>query len=453
MATGAYYGNPNIQRQGEKARQIAQQRNVSDIADPRTYGFMQGLFGTAPDQLGYSVFDDPATKQAAQKSAEVGFVGGGLLGSLPILGPALRGYGRLAAGQVNRAMMGEGGLLGPITPQPMYVVPPGKGVKPINLSKGIYKPDLTMEEMLKVRDIPTVDRVRQSIDLIGEKEFEKMVNAKYSQYKPSNPDQEAMLVESVTLDVLGRAQRSPYPQQVALDLAQQRAALPVEQGGLGLPVGNTPEMRAMAMNAEDVYHGTNVEKQILNDLNFSLDADQRGVGGIWTTKDKNYASWLADQKDKKNASVMSLKLLNAKNSNEYDILQEGIKLADEIGAPIPKNALEAQELLAGGYGWDRVISDLLSQSKAPNLKITNFNDAYHSNPNEVTKAFITKDPNLLRLPNAAFDPFRRNAAIATAMGVALPDLLAQPLSQYQPSYETSPMYSDPFGNTIGSSIR
>ena len=99
MATGAYYGNPNIQRQGEKARQIAQQRNVSDIADPRTYGFMQGLFGTAPDQLGYSVFDDPATKQAAKKAAEVGFVGGGLFGSLPILGPALRGYGRLAANE------------------------------------------------------------------------------------------------------------------------------------------------------------------------------------------------------------------------------------------------------------------------------------------------------------------------------------------------------------------
>jgi hypothetical protein len=99
MATGAYYGNPNIQRQGEKARQIAQQRNVSDIADPRTYGFMQGLFGTAPDQLGYSVFDDPAKKQAAQQAAEVGFVGGGLLSSLPIIGPALRSYGRAAANE------------------------------------------------------------------------------------------------------------------------------------------------------------------------------------------------------------------------------------------------------------------------------------------------------------------------------------------------------------------
>lgn len=126
MATQAYFGNPNIARQGARARQIAQARNVSDIADPRTYGFMQGLLGSAPDQLGYSVFDDPETRRAAQQAAEVGLVGGGLLQSIPVLGPALKGYGRLAAGQVNRAMMGEGGLLGPITPQPMYVVPPGK---------------------------------------------------------------------------------------------------------------------------------------------------------------------------------------------------------------------------------------------------------------------------------------------------------------------------------------
>ncbi len=37
MATGAYTGNPNIARQGARARQIAQARNVSDIADPRTF--------------------------------------------------------------------------------------------------------------------------------------------------------------------------------------------------------------------------------------------------------------------------------------------------------------------------------------------------------------------------------------------------------------------------------
>ena len=122
MATGAYTGNPNISRQGARARQIAQARNVSDIADPRTYGFMQGLLtGSTAGELGYSVFDDPETKRAAEKAAEVGFIGGGLLQAIPVLGPALKGYGRLLGSEINRAMMGEGGLLGPITPQPMYI--------------------------------------------------------------------------------------------------------------------------------------------------------------------------------------------------------------------------------------------------------------------------------------------------------------------------------------------
>jgi hypothetical protein len=47
-----------------------------------------------------------------------------------------------------------------------------------------------------------------------------------------------------------------YPQQNALRLAQERASLPAEQGGLGLPPNNTPEMRLEAMNAIDYLHGT-----------------------------------------------------------------------------------------------------------------------------------------------------------------------------------------------------
>ena len=104
--------------------------------------------------------------------------------------------------------------------QPARVVSPSK----LNLNKGIYKPELTMEEMLKVKDIPTVDRVKQSIDLVGEDQFKKMVDAQYKKYKPTDQDQEAMLVESVTLDILGKAQRSPYPQEQALRTAQENAA-------------------------------------------------------------------------------------------------------------------------------------------------------------------------------------------------------------------------------------
>lgn len=44
----------------------------------------------------------------------------------PMAGPAARGAGRLVGSQINRAMLGEGGLLAPITPQPMYAVKPTK---------------------------------------------------------------------------------------------------------------------------------------------------------------------------------------------------------------------------------------------------------------------------------------------------------------------------------------
>ncbi len=50
--------------------------------------------------------------------------------------------------------------------------------------------------------------------------------------------------------------RTQYPQETALETAQRNAALPIEEGGLGLLSTNTPEMRAEAMGAIDYLHGT-----------------------------------------------------------------------------------------------------------------------------------------------------------------------------------------------------
>ena len=88
-------------------------------------------------------------------------------------------------------------------------LPVGASVRQVNLSEELFKPELTMQEMLKVKDIPTVQRMQRSMDLVGEKEFEKMVNDIFNKYKPTDLDQEAMLVEAVTLDILGRANRNP----------------------------------------------------------------------------------------------------------------------------------------------------------------------------------------------------------------------------------------------------
>ena len=54
---GAFFGNPNIQRQGARARALASQRDVNTLPDPLTYAVMQGLLGTRPDEMGFSVLN------------------------------------------------------------------------------------------------------------------------------------------------------------------------------------------------------------------------------------------------------------------------------------------------------------------------------------------------------------------------------------------------------------
>jgi hypothetical protein len=79
---GAFFGNPNIQRQGARARALAGQRDVNTLADPRTYAIVQGLLGTAPDQMGFSVLNPDYEK--IRKAAEPAFALGSLLQIAPM---------------------------------------------------------------------------------------------------------------------------------------------------------------------------------------------------------------------------------------------------------------------------------------------------------------------------------------------------------------------------------
>jgi hypothetical protein len=54
------------------------------------------------------------------------------------------------------------------------------------------------------------------------------------------------------------------PQDEALRIAQRNAALPISEGGLGLPAGNTAMDRAKAMGAIDYYHGTQRLDRVLS---------------------------------------------------------------------------------------------------------------------------------------------------------------------------------------------
>jgi hypothetical protein len=83
---GAYFGNPNLQRQAAKARALAKQRDVNLLPDPKTYAVVQSLLGTAPDELGFSVMHPKyqEIKQAAEPAYALG-----LLGQItPVVAPA-----------------------------------------------------------------------------------------------------------------------------------------------------------------------------------------------------------------------------------------------------------------------------------------------------------------------------------------------------------------------------
>ena len=110
----------------------------------------------------------------------------------------------------------------------------------------------------------------------------------------------------------------------------------------------------------------------------------------------------------------------------------------------------------GGKAYrEQTYSDLIDQALAGGHDALILKNTFDpgGGPAKLVDVGVVFKPDQIRSKFAAFDPLRKDVATAIAAGVALPDLLAQPVNQGQPTYETIPMYTDPFGNTIGSSIR
>jgi hypothetical protein len=211
------------------------------------------------------------------------------------------------------------------------------------------------------------------------------------------------------------------PQSQALMLAQQRAALPVEQGGLGLAAGNTPAERAAAMGFNDNWmHGTakegyvastdikNFDKSKIGDR---FSADQKG---IFTTNDPVEASYYATgDRDyyTKGAAEGAIYPLMARN--QKPLVVDDAFLKKERMNPIGKTDDTV------GF-WDNnqgLILDWAKKQKADSVILKDGTTGRQMN--------VLFEPEQLRSRFAAFDPFRKTAATAAAMGVAAPDLLAQ----------------------------
>jgi hypothetical protein len=146
---------------------------------------------------------------------------------------------------------------------------------------------------------------------------------------------------------------------------------------------NTPGFRGQ--RGAIVWHGSPYKFDV-----FDADKAGRGVDGTWFSDSKSYATWIASHAKDKNGFLYKVNA-DIKNPYIYDIMDEAKKYADAIRVDPPGSALEAQELLSGGMGWDRLVADILHEIKHKGhdaLEIRNFNDAFHSNPNEVTTAFV-----------------------------------------------------------------
>jgi hypothetical protein len=83
---------------------------------------------------------------------------------------------------------------------------------------------------------------------------------------------------------------------------------------------------------------------------------------------------------------------------------------------------------ANNQNWMKANRPAIEESQSrgfQGVEIKNVKD----NPNPsigsvISNTYATENPDLIRSRFAAFDPFRKDVATATAMGVAAPDLLA-----------------------------
>jgi predicted GNAT family acetyltransferase len=206
-----------------------------------------------------------------------------------------------------------------------------------------------------------------------------------------------------------------YPQQEALDTAQRNAALPVEQGGLGLPKDNTPEMRAEAMGFDINtirYHGSDKDISAFDPAKFGKN-DQGWYGrGITTDTDPEIASGYANYNEAENGQAV------------YPLLTRG-KYMDWPEGQQPfasaKDSIQGTKDIQGlGYQGTRM---------------TNDRDLYGNTPQIGTEQ-VTFNPANVRSRFAAFDPMRKNEADILA-GVLPLGLLADE-EQRKKLYELMP---------------
>jgi hypothetical protein len=220
--------------------------------------------------------------------------------------------------------------------------------------------------------------------------------------------------EEKSLKILERdGEKAPFqfPQQAALDTAQKNAALPISEGGLGLPPNNTPMDRAKAMGFEtDVYHATDVPQDFST---FTPSIKGKMGSGVYTSFEPAYAERYAGGEKARTMPLMSRgEMANVDTRTEVSDL-----VRQQLSNENPN--FNIQE-------WKRLSNQELANRGYSGL--------------DVDKERLVFNPSDLRSRFAAFDPMRRNESDILA-GLLPASLLADPETRRKLDEELSLLYT------------
>ncbi len=220
---------------------------------------------------------------------------------------------------------------------------------------------------------------------------------------------------------------SQAPQEEALRLAQQRAALPVSEGGLGLPPNNTPMDRARAMGFESGWAHGSPRSDITELRSSRIGAQGPGAYATNYLPEASTYSQTGEGATVYPLMVRRSEALNTKFNNPYDEL--GVNADDAL----------LSELF--GRGKSAIVTtqektpDWLLRAGAPDMP-----ERQH---------FVSVRPENFRSRFAAFDPTRRNEPDLLAGALPFTALLDEENRQAIGEFLTNPiMYRDPFGSTV-----
>jgi hypothetical protein len=257
-----------------------------------------------------------------------------------------------------------------------------------------------------------------------------------------------------TLD-MSQAARMQTEYELAHEVAQRNAALPVEQGGLGLPPNNTAMDRAKAMGFDTLaYHGTGNDFDAFDP---GMSEGARFNTGIFMTASPDVASTYALGEQRQVLPLMyraenpinvyaeganwnrlgpntrvDLPARTVNQSEDADILRAlGVEIED-TQEMLPRTTT-LQQLFPEVYGYEDDFintNDFSRWAKRQGADAVVFNDIVDRGPSGMfsnkkalmpARNIVSFAPSNIRSINAAFDPAKRNSTnlMAGAAGATI----------------------------------